>query len=341
MICINCGATNPEEAVFCQRCGKRLETTSSDAFPTLSSLTISPASKATLELSEQQDEGDANLGVRGQPQTDLTKHAELPVSPYKSSPYTAYGESEAIYPPSPPSVPFESTLNTFKQRPPLRTQSNTKYLIIIVILVTMLVGAVFFELGQLVKGNSQGVTGNIPGNSNQSGRIPTNNGTSTVTIPTPTPTPTNTPTPTPTNTPTPTPSISTFHLTLDAAQDVPGLDTGINVPSGSHLSITASGEAYYGSDSLGNCVGNPSTNPDGQRMLNGSPCPLRYGSDALLPSAPIGELLASFGQSGNWFAVGSNYSTTVTTGGRLFLIYNDGYHGDNSGSYQVTVTVTS
>jgi hypothetical protein len=44
--------------------------------------------------------------------------------------------------------------------PSLRSTSNLRYLILIAILVTMLIGATSFELGQVVKGNQQVNNGN-------------------------------------------------------------------------------------------------------------------------------------------------------------------------------------
>lgn len=138
------------------------------------------------------------------------------------------------------------------------------------------------------------------------------------------------------------PTTTTYNLTVNASQDLPGLDTGINLSSGSNITITAQGWVSYGIEGTGYCDGTPLTNPDGQRMLNGTPCDPKFDSGAVLSSSPIGELIASIGSSG-WFAVGSSDGFTVATSGRLFLLYNDdsGFYGDNSGSYQVTITTST
>lgn len=135
----------------------------------------------------------------------------------------------------------------------------------------------------------------------------------------------------------------TAHFVVNANQDLPGLDTGINLTAGEHLSINAQGSAQYGYD-VYPCAGYPLTNPDGQRMVDGKTCEPKPGPN----SAFIGELLAHISPSGGssstgWFAVGSNYSATVPISGRLYLLYNDspGYYGSNTGNYQVTITVTA
>jgi PA-IL-like protein len=145
------------------------------------------------------------------------------------------------------------------------------------------------------------------------------------------------------STPTPTPSPTVFNLVINAAQDSPGLDTGIDVTAGSTLTITAQGTAAYGS---GYSTCPEVTNPDGSIVSSGGTCSPNIDPNATLPTSPVGELLGSIGQPGTssstgWFAVGSNYSQQASSSGRLFLIYNDdpGQYGNNSGSYQVMFTV--
>lgn len=67
--------------------------------------------------------------------------------------------------------------------------------------------------------------------------------------------------------------------------------------------------------------------------------PPKPDPNAALSGADIGLLLGNIGQG--WFASGTSDQFTATTGGILFLLYNDvpGHYADNSGSYQVTVTV--
>ena len=141
---------------------------------------------------------------------------------------------------------------------------------------------------------------------------------------------------------TPTPTPSSYHFVVNADQDFPGLNTGIDLTVGEHLTIKAQGLAAYGVGSRTSCNSHLPTDPDGQRFLNGTLCPMRTSPSDASPSSPVGELLANIGSPGRFFAVGSSYSTTVSTSGRLYLLYNDvpGAYSDNSGNYQVTITVT-
>jgi hypothetical protein len=127
-------------------------------------------------------------------------------------------------------------------------------------------------------------------------------------------------------------------MTVSASQDLPGVNTDISISPGERISIVAKGIASYGSD-VGDCSGNPVTSPDGTRSVNGRPCPPKLDPNAALPSAYIGVLLGNIGQG--WFAIGTSDQFTATTRGALFLLYNDvpGAYGNNSGSYQVAVTV--
>jgi hypothetical protein len=153
--------------------------------------------------------------------------------------------------------------------------------------------------------------------------------------------------PTKTGSPPPTQrgNLHTWHVTVLARQGLPGLDTGIELTTDEHLTITARGEATQGpATDRAHCYGHP-INPDGVSNVNGSPCTHRIGS-SVDPSAPVGTLLGSIGQVGTtsltgWFVVGSHYSSTVLVNGALYLIFNDapGGYFDNQGSYQVTITV--
>lgn len=157
-------------------------------------------------------------------------------------------------------------------------------------------------------------------------------------VPTSAPIPTATPIP-----PTPTPTPKVYHFTVNGTQDLPGLDTGIDVTIGDHLQTAAQGLITFGTNGI------PYTNPDGQcqESVSGqcSQGSSKMDSSAVLSSAPIGELVAGITPPGStstmWFAVGSAYSNSIQLSGRLFLIYNDdpGYFGDNSGIYQVTITI--
>jgi hypothetical protein len=138
---------------------------------------------------------------------------------------------------------------------------------------------------------------------------------------------------------------------VDATRDLPGVDTGIALSDGEFLTIAPSGSATYGPDP-GQCGGNgsPTTYPNGDRSLNGVPCQYKEDPAALVGHEPIGALLVCIGQSGTgcsgqWDGRGYSSETRVygrgALPGHLFLIYNDipGQYGNNSGGYQVTVTV--
>ncbi|MCX6020320.1 MAG: hypothetical protein NTZ05_01040, partial [Chloroflexi bacterium] len=72
--------------------------------------------------------------------------------------------------------------------------------------------------------------------------------------------------------------------------------------------------------------------------LGNSTCPPKLDGNAPLPSAPIGALLGRIG-GGSWFMIGSNRTFIADRAGRLSLLYNDTYRGDNDGRYEVMVTL--
>jgi hypothetical protein len=125
-------------------------------------------------------------------------------------------------------------------------------------------------------------------------------------------------------------------LAVPAAQGPPGLDSGIDVVGGRALVVTATGRARYGSEGDPTCSGLPETDPDGQRYLGTTRCSPRIDSASALAGAPVGTLIGRIG-NGPWFAIGSNYSSTTTTSGRLFLMYNDTYFPDNEAGYSLQV----
>src|ERR1700680_400178 len=94
------------------------------------------------------------------------------------------------------------------------------------------------------------------------------------------------------------PKTNTYNLVVNANQDLPGLDTGIDLTVGSNITITASGQASFGNGSTQDCNTTEETQPDGQRILtDGTLCPGKIDPSAVLPSSPVGELLANFGSS--------------------------------------------
>jgi hypothetical protein len=137
-------------------------------------------------------------------------------------------------------------------------------------------------------------------------------------------------------------NAGTTNLFLSASLLSPGAYTGVDIQAGQAVRVTASGQAGYGNDGGPGWSGYPDTNPDGDRYLNGRPLGRKFDAAAVLPSAPIGALLARIG-SGPWFLVGSSASFTAGAGGQLYLLYNDanGGYANNSGGYYITVEVRS
>jgi hypothetical protein len=133
--------------------------------------------------------------------------------------------------------------------------------------------------------------------------------------------------------------------TMDVPCTVPWTDTGINIAAGSQLDITASGIVRYGWDQgqTTDANGGDYTGP-------------QFFQDCVLPNATCHSLIGKIGGTtdigtgvpvpegtpgdGLGF-VGTFYSEMITTGGELFLGFNDevwGF-GDNSGSFSVTIDV--
>ena len=159
-----------------------------------------------------------------------------------------------------------------------------------------------------------------------------------------------------TNNSTPSGSSTTTHVSLDSTIPPPGMDTGIAVKAGDRIAITATGWAEYGTNPDGTCDGTPQVNPDGQRQYpnGGLSCPPRLDPYSIVQNAPIGELLAGVfpagtngtPNGGEYTAVGGNGNFMAQSSGHLYLLFNESTYNnnggwtDNSGSYQVTVTIT-
>lgn len=129
-------------------------------------------------------------------------------------------------------------------------------------------------------------------------------------------------------------------VTLTVSVTVPGdAASGVLAVSGAEgtVSVTATGQVHYGVEGQAACAGNPYTTPNGNRYLNGVQCADKYGAADLLPSAPVGELLAN--TNGSWFAVGASDSFSAGSG-TVYLAYNDSIYTDNTGSYTASVTYT-
>jgi hypothetical protein len=134
--------------------------------------------------------------------------------------------------------------------------------------------------------------------------------------------------------------------TMDVPITVPWTDTGINIAAGSRLEITASGIVAFG--------GSPgqTTDANGGDVITGQ----QFFQDCVLPNTVCHSFIGKIGGTtdigtgtpvsevtpgdGPGF-VGISYSEVTSTGGELFLGFNDeiGGFGDNSGSFSVTVDV--
>ena len=134
-------------------------------------------------------------------------------------------------------------------------------------------------------------------------------------------------------------------FTFSIPATTPWTDTGINISAGSELEVTASGTATYGFSPGQNC------GPNGGDL--GGPL---FFSDSVVPTAVSHSLIGKTGGTtavGNGTPVpegtpgdgvgfvGASYNEIISTGGELFLGFNDqvGGFSDNSGAFSVTVTV--
>ena len=122
-------------------------------------------------------------------------------------------------------------------------------------------------------------------------------------------------------------------------------DTGIDIAAGSLVGITASGTVQYGylGEQVTDANGGDYT---GQQFFPTAVLPNTIivsligkigGSTAIDTGTPIPE--GTFGKGPGF--VGTSYSQVVSTGGRLFLGFNDqlGAYYDNYGSFSVNVSV--
>lgn len=105
----------------------------------------------------------------------------------------------------------------------------------------------------------------------------------------------------------------------------PWTDTGMTVRAGGTITFDAQGTVRI-SNNHNDIAGAGGT-------LSG-----RREADAPLPNQVAGALIARIGNSPPLF-IGNRRSVRAPFGGRLYLGVNDGYLEDNSGDFQVTVSV--
>jgi Ca2+-binding EF-hand superfamily protein len=100
-------------------------------------------------------------------------------------------------------------------------------------------------------------------------------------------------------------------------------DTGINVRAGDTVTINAEGQIRLAQDT--------------RDFVSAAGARTRV-AQATMPNAPIGGLVARFGDSAPVF-VGQSRTFRASRTGRLYLGPNDSYFEDNTGSFNVTVDV--
>ena len=128
--------------------------------------------------------------------------------------------------------------------------------------------------------------------------------------------------------------LQATHSQLDFENDtitVPGSSTGMNtgivLPIGEHIEITAEGSV--------NTWPQEPTNPWGGPNGNGSLCT----SECLMPAANFGALIGRLGGNGEWFLIGSYKAFFADVSDELIMAVNDTVHDDNIGSFTVSVRV--
>lgn len=115
--------------------------------------------------------------------------------------------------------------------------------------------------------------------------------------------------------------------------DSRGTDTGLDLRAGDNVTITATGSVTAGRRA-------GVVSPDGGRAsIGGSLLGTRP-----VPNAGVGALIGYIrmpnGQETQRFIVGSQQSFNAPSDGRLFLLINDDNYTDNSGSFDVRISVT-
>jgi Ca2+-binding EF-hand superfamily protein len=118
-------------------------------------------------------------------------------------------------------------------------------------------------------------------------------------------------------------TAATAGQTVAVAADRQWSDTGINVRAGETITINADGRIRLARDTRDFVT---AAGADGRV------------ADATMPNAPIGGLVARFGDSAPVF-VGQGRTFRAPRAGRLYLGVNDSYFDDNTGQFNVRVDV--
>ena len=119
------------------------------------------------------------------------------------------------------------------------------------------------------------------------------------------------------------PGVGTAGSRIVVGGDRNWIDTGISVQAGEVVTLTADGTIRFARDG-----GAVSAAGAGSGRTDGAP----------MPNAPVGGLIARFGNSAPVF-VGENRTIRAPRAGRLYLGVNDNYFEDNTGQFTVTVDV--
>lgn len=126
--------------------------------------------------------------------------------------------------------------------------------------------------------------------------------------------------------------VKTFELPVTS----PWFHTEIMVTVGETVTISASGSAYIGtinhtSLDYQSPAGSPGVTPQSVGSV----------SPYLVPGLPLWSLVGKIGTSGTPFEVGTKLKLTAATSGELYLSMNDNYFPDNSGTWKVTISLSS
>lgn len=149
---------------------------------------------------------------------------------------------------------------------------------------------------------------------------------------------------------TPTGPTSTCQRTVSVSSQAAWQDSGCDVTSGDRISISASGTIRF--DSAG-ATASPNGSGRGAATAGPGGCTFLLCGSSIPQHSLVGRIGSnSLQNSTAGFFVGSSFSTTSSSTGRLYLGFNDGFVrpdrsgldsggvGDNSGTFSATITVS-
>jgi len=112
-------------------------------------------------------------------------------------------------------------------------------------------------------------------------------------------------------------------------------DTGIVLSVGQVVHLTATGAIYVGAFTNS---AQDNEGPDGQAWPG---CQVGARLPFTAPGLPCWSLIGTIRQAGTAFEIGSSATFTASSSGELYLGVNDNFFPDNSGSWTVTISVSS